>query len=82
MQIIMYSKNIENVNISLRKTNEIINGKLSQILFWENTISQQSIMTTGTADGDETSCRQLLVIEEENLMSAEQTISASKDYWG
>lgn len=45
MQIIMYSKNIENVNISLKKTNEIINGKLSQILFLENTISQQSIMT-------------------------------------
>lgn len=44
----MYSKNIENVNMSLRKTNEIINGKLSQILFWKNTISQQSIMTTGT----------------------------------
>lgn len=60
--------------------------KLSQILLRKQNITtiDYDIMTTGTADGDERelSCRQLLVIEEENKMSAfvflyaEQTISA------
>lgn len=59
--------------------------KLSQILLRKQHITtiDYDIMTTGTADGDERepSCRQLLVIEDENKMSAfvllyaEQTIS-------
>lgn len=67
-------KYIGNVNINLKKTNEISNMKLSQILLRKQniTIIDYDIMTTGTADGDERepSCRQLLVIEEENKISA------------
>lgn len=67
-------KYIGNVNINLKKTNEVSNMKLSQILLRKQNITtiDYDIMTTGTADGDERepSCRQLLVIEEENKMSA------------